>query len=379
MESQDTPLKKTALWQWHKTHGAKLVPFAGYDMPIQYEGVIPEHKAVRQNCGLFDVSHMGVARISGSRATEFLDSCFTRDLAKLSNGKAAYGFFCRENGGTVDDLIIYKSSANEYYLVLNASNKEKDLAYLGAAANSNSVRIESLFDDLALFALQGPKAFELLAKLGLEIGDRKAFSFFDSELLGVPVKIALTGYTGEKGCEIFVANEEAPKIWEGLLQAGETYGIKAIGLAARDTLRTEMGYSLYGHELAEDISPIEADLNWAINFKKALPFHGQAALSLQQKNPPRKLVALMNRSRQAPRPLMNVEDASGKIVGTITSGTYAPSLDYSIGLALVEQNSQAPYSVRLRPDKLVEFEITTRPFYKTATVQQTATVHKTAT
>jgi aminomethyltransferase len=364
MENPSSPLKKTSLWAWHQAHGAKLVPFAGYEMPIQYEGVIPEHKSVRENCGLFDVSHMGVARISGSQATAFLDAYFTRDLSKLSPGKAAYGFFCRENGGTVDDLIVYKSSVNEYYLVLNASNKEKDLAYLCAAKDSNSVRIEALFDDLSLFALQGPKALLLLSELNVDTNSHKAFSFFDTEIFGVSVKIAMTGYTGEKGCEIFVANEDAPKIWEGLLQIGQKYAIKPIGLAARDTLRTEMGYSLYGHELSEEISPVESDLLWAINFKKSIPFLGQAALTTQKDKPKRKLVALMNPSRQAPRPNMSVEDASGKTVGLITSGTYAPSLDYSIGLALVDQNSQAPYSVRIRPDKLVEFKITTRPFLK---------------
>jgi aminomethyltransferase len=307
---------------------------------------------------------MGVARVSGNRATTFLDSCFTRDLSKLSPSKAAYGFFCHQNGGTVDDLIIYKMSDSEYYLVLNASNKEKDLAFLGSQPDSNSVRIESFFDDLSLLALQGPKAFLLLKDLGVELGDRKAFS---ATLAGAKVKIALTGYTGEKGCEIFVPNEDAVQVWESLLRAGEQYGIKPIGLAARDTLRTEMGYSLYGHELTDDISPVEADLVWAINFKKQTPFSGQQALAQQLQNPRRKLIALMNTSRQAPRPNMNVEDANGTVVGHVTSGTYAPSLDFSIGLALVDVQSKAPYSIRIRPDKLVPFELTTRPFYTPVT------------
>jgi aminomethyltransferase len=364
MDAKDSILKKTSLWQWHKDHGAKMLPFAGYDMPIQYAGVIPEHKAVRQACGLFDVSHMGVAKVTGSQATPFLDRCFTRDLSKLASGKASYGFFCRESGGTVDDLIIYKISASEYYLVLNASNKDKDLSFLGSQPESNSVRLQSYFEESSLFALQGPRAFSILAELGIAADSHPTFSFFEASLAQSSVKIALTGYTGERGCEIFVANEDAPRVWNALLQAGEKFGIQPIGLAARDTLRTEMGYSLYGHELTEDISPIEADLAWAVNFKKAIPFVGQRALEAHRQNPRRKLIALKHESRQSPRPNMSVEDPNGRVVGHITSGTYAPSLDCSIGLALVEQNSEGPYSVRLRPDKIVPFEKTTRPFYK---------------
>jgi aminomethyltransferase len=362
--SLKTSLKKTQFFDWHHAAGARMLPFAGYEMPIQYEGVIPEHKTVRNACGLFDVSHMGVARVLGERATTFLDSCFTRDLSKLSNGKASYGFLCRPNGGCVDDLIVYKVSAQEYWLVLNASNKEKDLAYLGSQPQSNSVRLEGLFEEISLVALQGPRAYELLEKCGVAKSLMTPFAFVDAEVLGEKMKIAFTGYTGEKGCEIFLPSDGALEFWKKILAMGESVGLRPIGLAARDTLRTEMGYSLYGHELAEDISPIEAGLAWAVSFKKTADYLGKEALKKQSENPPRKLVCLKSSGRQAPRSGMKICDSQGAERGFVTSGTFAPSLDYAIGMALVDAQSTAPYFVKMREDKLVPFEVTDRPFYK---------------
>ncbi len=368
MDKSGNSLKKTPFHSWHQTACARLLPFAGYEMPIQYEGVIPEHKTVRSHCGIFDVAHMGVAHIQGEQATTFLDSCFTRDLSKLADGKAAYGFFCCPNGGCVDDLIVYKVSSREYFLVLNASNKEKDLAYLGSQPDSNNVRLTSCFDEIALVALQGPKSYELLKKIGVPENEMKAFRFIEAEIFGRPMKIAFTGYTGEAGCEIFVPADTALETWTSLMDVGASLGIRPVGLAARDTLRTEMGYSLYGHELDETISPIEAGLSWAVSFKKSQNFVGRDALLKHAEMPPRILIALKNSGRQAPRAGMKVCDAEGRDVGVITSGTFAPSLEHAIGLALVDSRSSAPYSVKMREDKIVPFHLTDRPFYKRAEV-----------
>lgn len=339
------------------------MPFAGYSMPVQYTGLIDEHQTVRNHVGLFDVSHMGIATCEGAEALEFLNTSVTRDLATVAPGRAAYTLLCRDSGGTVDDLIIYRESPNKFFLVLNASNKEKDFAYLQELkAKFPSVTLKPLFDSYSLLALQGPKAFQLIQKLGFTGELPAPFSFLHTTLAGVPVYMAFTGYTGEKGCEMFVKNENAVALWRALLTDGAPLGIKPIGLGARDTLRTEMGYSLYGHELSEEINPVEAGLSWAIGFKKDA-FKGKAALVKAKEAPQRKLVALSHADKQAPRPDMLVYDASKKLVGKITSGTFAPSLGHVIGLALVEASSAAPYFVDIR-GKLTEFSLTTRPFLK---------------
>jgi len=362
MTEATRPLRKTPLFNWHKAHGARLLPFAGYEMPIQYKGVIPEHEAVRQRAGLFDVSHMGVARVSGSRARAFLEGALTRKLSDLQPGQARYSLLCREDGGTVDDLIVYCFRDDEFWLVLNASNKEKDLAYLGALPGSHEVRLEALFEDLSLFALQGPQAPVILEKLGLKNAAQVApFSFIEAELGGIHVQVAFTGYTGEAGCEIFVAADRSLELWTKILAVGAPLGLEACGLAARDTLRLEMGYSLYGHELLDSINPVEAGLSWAVDWDKT--FVGSAALAKARTTATRKLVALKNTSRQAPRADMRVFDAAGRDCGYVTSGSFAPSLGHAIALALVEKSSEAPYSIEIRNQK-VPFESTRRPFYR---------------
>lgn len=362
-------LRRTPLWASHVKLGARMMPFGGYDMPVQYSGLIDEHQAVRTAAGLFDVAHMGVAKVEGPEARAFLDHACTRSIAKLAPGRAAYTLLCRENGGTVDDLIIYCEREDLFWLVLNAGNKDKDAAYLKSLLGSFKAKFSGPLDEWSLLALQGPKAELVLRALGFGSEWPKPFSFVDAKLGGLAVKVAFTGYTGEPGCEIFVDSARAAELWEKILEAGRPFGLKPAGLGARDTLRTEMGYSLYGHELEEEINPIEAGLSWAVSFDKK--FVGSEALARAKAEPRRKLIALKTASRQAPRGGMPVALGDGRKVGLITSGTFAPSLGYAIGLALVDAASVGPYFVDIR-GKLEAFELTSRPFYSPATRTKTA-------
>lgn len=374
MSTASTPLRQTALHALHQGAGARLVPFAGYDMPVQYKGIMQEHKAVREAAGLFDVSHMGFAKCTGAKAQEFLDFAVTRDLSGLNIGEAAYTLLCKEDGGTIDDLIVYRANQTEFHLILNASNKEADMAQLRALAKNfnDDVKLEGPLDSMSLLALQGPKSAEILQRAGTEGELFKngalppPFHYFEAKIAGVPVRLATTGYTGESGVEIFVASTRAAELWQKLLEAGRPLGLEPCGLGARDTLRTEMGYSLYGHELTEDINPVEAGLSWAVGFAKPR-FMGREAITQAKAAPRRKLIALKNEtSRQAPRPGMNIVDASGRTVGAVTSGTFSPSLGYVIGLGLVEAGAAAPYQIDIRGQQS-PFELTKRPFYKRPT------------
>lgn len=357
-------LKQTPLWNWHIQHKARMLEFAGYDMPIQYTGVVDEHESVRKAAGLFDVSHMGLLRLEGARAVDLLDIALSRNIRKLQSGRAQYALLCHERGGTLDDVIVYAASATEFYIVFNASNKLKDFQHLNGIMLSQQVRMEALFDEASIFALQGPKSFEILAIAGFDANACRPFDFRSAELFGIPVQLAFTGYTGEKGCEIFVSNERAAELWMNLMAKGAALGLKPCGLAARDTLRLEMGYSLYGHELSEDINPIEAGLAWAVDLNKE-DFIGIAPLRSAAERPRRKLVPLKHASKQAPRAGMRVFDSSGSDVGFITSGSLAPSLGYVIGLALVSASAEGPFSVEIRNQK-IPFETTDRPFYSKA-------------
>ena len=246
-------LQRTPLYDIHKELGARLVPFAGFEMPVQYTGLIDEHQTVRTAVGIFDVSHMGIAIVRGPRAREFLNFALTRNILPVETGTAAYSLLCRADGGTIDDLITYCEDEDVFYLVLNASNKVKDLHHLIELNRDHGyqVEIESKFDSLSLLALQGPRAQELLDRLGAGFQLDTAFRFSSVGLgkLPIQVKLASTGYTGEPGCEIFVHNSLVKALWREIMEEGKELGLKAIGLGARDTLRTEMGYSLYGHEL----------------------------------------------------------------------------------------------------------------------------------
>lgn len=358
-------MKKTCLYDEHLAAGARMVDFAGYAMPVQYTGVIAEHQKVREHVGIFDVSHMGWLSVTGKNVIERLNPLFTKDLNLLKTDGALYTLMCNQDGGTIDDLIIYKESDDIIHMVLNASNKEKDFTHMQRYLDSETeISLEPRFDDVSILAVQGPKSIDLLKELGCPI-EYKFMRFGKWNLLGASAWIAFTGYTGEIGAELIVPNAIAKALWSQLLLVGKKYGIAPCGLAARDTLRTEMGYSLYGHELGEDISPVTAGLNWAISWDKP-DFVGKAALLFEKTAPQRKLVCLKADSKRAARPGSPVVDSLGQALGVVTSGTFSPSLGYSIALAMVDAKSDGPYYVPFREDKLL-FEITRRPFYTKAT------------
>lgn len=350
---------KIPLDHLHRELGARMVPFAGFEMPVSYKGIIEEHKCVRERVGLFDISHMGILKISGADTLEFLARTLTRS-PKQEIGRGAYALLCDEKGGTIDDLIFYRVAEDVVYLALNASNKNEDLAWLKSRASGLKIQWESLFETHSLFALQGPRALALLKECGIELDGRPLYATVEGKIADVACRFFVSGYTGEKGCEISCLASGAEKVFRALLKVGESFGIQPIGLGARDTLRTEMGYSLYGHELSRSINPLEAGLGWAVDLTQN--FVGAEVLREYKKNPQRKLIALRNTSlRQAPRSEMKVFDSTGTEVGFITSGTFSPSLGYAIGLAIVSTTSQAPFSVDLRGQK-TPFEQTKRPF-----------------
>jgi len=336
-----TGLKRTPLYDLHKELGAKLVAFAGYEMPVQYEGIIAEHLNVRENAGLFDVSHMGEAFIKGDKAEAFLQTLTTNDLSKISVGQAQYSMMLQEDGGVIDDLIIYKLSQNEFLLILNASNKEKDVNWLKSHL-TDGVEIDDQSEEMALIALQGPKSEEVLNALTpLILSDLKYFHFTRGEVAGKNVLLARTGYTGEKGFELCVPNKDAKAIWQAIMEAGKPFGLKPVGLGARDTLRLEMGLSLYGHEIEKDINPLEAGLGWVVKLSKA-DFIGKKACAQVKENPKRKLVGLKLEGKLIPRQGYDVVNDKDEKVGTICSGTLSPSLNYPIATALVDIKYAGP-------------------------------------
>ena len=354
-------MKKIVLDQLHRELKARMVPFAGFEMPVSYKGIIEEHTAVRKAVGLFDVSHMGILGVSGDGALSFVDSLFSKPASKIPVGKGAYALLCNENGGTLDDLIFYRTGENEVVVALNASNKESDLEWMRKHANDN-VHFESRFETHALFAVQGARAPEFLNAIGVDLNFDQLYNTKICRVAGIKAQYFVSGYTGERGCEISVDNAGAEKLFRFLLESGAPFGIQPTGLGCRDTLRTEMGYSLYGHELNTAINPVEAGLSWAVDFQSN--FIGRDALLAYKENPKRKLIAFQNTtSRQAPRSEMKIFDATGKVCGYVTSGTFSPSLGYVIGMGIVEINTALPITVDMRGNK-VPFEITKRPFYR---------------
>jgi aminomethyltransferase len=305
---------------------------------------------------------MGVLECRGADSRSFLNSVVTRDIAALEPGQAAYSLLCQNDGGCLDDLIVYCLSPDRFWLVLNAGNKVSDLRHIRSVFEARSQRpqleLRSRFEDLALLALQGPESFSVLKRRGLW-SDEPTFRIFESQFQGQTIWISTTGYTGERGVEIAVPSGLAPALWRDLL-ADES--VTPAGLGCRDTLRTEMGYPLYGHEMDSTIHPFEAGLGWAVQLDKS-EFVGQSALKSLKAQPRRKWIGLIHRqSRQAPRAGMDVYDSKNLRVGTVTSGTFAPSLNAPIGMALVSSDSEGPYSVDLRGTKVL-FESCKRPFY----------------
>ncbi|MBI3135145.1 MAG: glycine cleavage system aminomethyltransferase GcvT [Bacteroidetes bacterium] len=359
-------MKNTALTEKHIALGAKMVPFAGYNMPVQYEGVKAEHDCVRNAVGVFDVSHMGEFKLKGAKALDLIQSVTSNDASKMVNGQAQYSCLPNNEGGIVDDLLVYKVNDQEYYLVVNASNIEKDWNWI-SKHNTFGVEMTNQSEATSLLAVQGPKAAAALQSLtDVNLADMKYYTFTVGTFAGVPnVVISATGYTGAGGFELYFDNEHANHIWDAIFKAGAAYGIKPIGLAARDTLRLEMGFCLYGNDINDTTSPIEAGLGWITKFTKE--FTNSANLKAQKEaGVKRKLVAFELVDKGIPRHDYEIVDAGGKKIGIVTSGTMSPSMNIAIGLGYVPTEFSAPGSeifIAVR-DKALKAKVVTLPFYK---------------
>ncbi|MFV9551116.1 glycine cleavage system aminomethyltransferase GcvT [Algibacter sp. PT7-4] len=359
-------MKNTALTETHKSLGAKIVPFAGYNMPVQYEGVNIEHETVRNAVGVFDVSHMGEFLIEGEHALDLIQKVSSNDASKLTIGKAQYSCLPNDEGGIVDDLIIYKIKENTYLLVVNASNIEKDWNWI-SSKNNLGATMRDLSEDYSLLAIQGPKAIEAMQSLTSH--DLSAIKFYNFEVgnfAGIEnVIISATGYTGSGGFEIYCKNNEVKQIWDKVLQAGADFGIKPIGLAARDTLRLEMGYCLYGNDIDDTTSPIEAGLGWITKFTKEFT-NSEALKAEKEHGPERKLIAFELNERGIPRHGYDIVDGNGKKIGVVTSGTMSPSLSKGIGLGYVPTifaNINSKINIQIRKNA-VPATVVKLPFYK---------------
>jgi len=328
-------MKNTALTHIHEELGAKLVPFAGYNMPVSYEGVNAEHETVRSGVGVFDVSHMGEFLITGKDALALVQKVTSNDASKLVDGQAQYSCLPNSDGGIVDDLIVYRLEEEKWLLVVNASNIDKDWAWI-SSHNTMNAEMRNLSEDYSLLAIQGPKAIEAMQSLTSEdLSAIKFYTFKVSDFAGIEhVIISATGYTGSGGFEIYCKNSEVEQVWKKVMEAGAEYGIKPIGLAARDTLRLEMGYCLYGNDIDDTTSPIEAGLGWITKFSKT--FTNSEALEAEKKHgSKRKLVAFEIDERGIPRHGYDIVDSHGVKIGEVTSGTMSPSLGKGIGLGYV--------------------------------------------
>jgi aminomethyltransferase len=360
-------MKNIALHEVHEALGAKIVPFAGFNMPVQYEGVTIEHHTVRESVGVFDVSHMGEFLVEGENALALIQKVTSNDASKLAIGDAQYSCFPNENGGIVDDLICYRIKENTYLLVVNASNIDKDWAWISKYNTNFGATLRNLSDDFSLLAIQGPKAVEAMQSLSsLDLAAIPFYKFKVGDFAGIEhVIISATGYTGAGGFEIYCKNNEVKQIWDAVFEAGKSYGIKPIGLAARDTLRTEMGYCLYGNDIDDTTSPMEAGLGWITKFTKDFVNH-QALAKQKEDKPTRKLVAFEMLEKSIPRHDYEIVDANGKIIGKVTSGTMSPSLGKGIGMGYVSSEFASLGSeifVQIRKNAMPAV-VVKLPFYK---------------
>ncbi|MCM4168904.1 Aminomethyltransferase [Arenibacter antarcticus] len=360
-------MKNTALSKTHEALGAKMVPFAGYNMPVSYEGVNIEHETVRTGVGVFDVSHMGEFLIGGPKALDLIQKVCSNDASKIAIGKAQYSCLPNETGGIVDDLIIYKIKEEQYLLVVNADNIDKDWEHISKYNEEFGAEMRNISGDYSLLAIQGPKAVEAMQKLtSVDLSALKLYTFEVSDFAGIPhVIISATGYTGSGGFEIYCKNEEVQQIWDKVFEAGADFGIKPIGLAARDTLRLEMGYCLYGNDIDDTTSPLETGLGWITKFTK--DFVNSEALAKQKEaGPKRKLIAFELTEKGIPRQGYAIVDKDGNTIGNVTSGTMSPSLSKGIGLGFVPiEISDAGTAIFIQIRKnAVPATIVKLPFYK---------------
>tara|TARA_R110002020_G_scaffold9874_17_gene38461 strand:+ start:8302 stop:9384 length:1083 start_codon:yes stop_codon:yes gene_type:complete len=359
-------MKNTALSHIHEQLGAKMVPFAGYNMPVSYEGVNAEHETVRNAVGVFDVSHMGEFLITGPNALELIQKVCSNDVSKLVDGQAQYNCLPNETDGIVDDLIVYKFEEGKYLLVVNASNIDKDWEWI-SKHNTMGAEMRNLSDDYSLLAIQGPKAVEAMQSLTSEdLSAIKFYHFKVADFAGIEyVIISATGYTGSGGFEIYCKNSEVEQVWNKVMEAGKDFGIKPIGLAARDTLRLEMGYCLYGNDINDTTSPLEAGLGWITKFTKDF-INSENLKKQKEEGVKRKLIGFELNERGIPRHDYEIVDKEGKNIGIVTSGTMAPSLSKGIGMGYVTTENSAPGTeifIQIR-NKPVAATIVKTPFYK---------------
>jgi len=359
-------MKQVALNHVHEALGAKMVPFAGFNMPVQYEGVNIEHDTVRNGVGVFDVSHMGLFKISGPNALALVQKVTSNDASTLINGKAQYSYFPNDNGGVVDDIITYQVNDQEFLMVVNASNIDKDWNWV-TSKNDVNATMENLSDAYSLLAIQGPKAVEAMQSLtDLDLTAIKFYHFETGTFAGVEnVIVSATGYTGSGGFEIYAKNEDIETIWNKVFEAGAAWGIKPIGLAARDTLRLEMGYCLYGNEITDETSPLEAGLGWVTKFTK--DFVNSTNLKAEKEaGVKNKLVGFELIERGIPRHDYEIVDKDGNVIGKVTSGTQSPSLGKGIGMGYVTKEFAPEGSeiyIRIRKNNVLAKVVKT-PFYK---------------
>ncbi len=358
--------QQTPLYDFHKQNGAKFVEFAGWQMPIQYTGILEEHKATREAAGLFDVSHMGEFLIRGTHATKCLDSLLTNDLTSIQEGQALYSPACMENGGVVDDLILYKLADDKIFLCCNAANMTKLGEWLHQHLHNTPCEVENQSSKYAQIALQGPRAMEIMDQLrpgtSTEI---KRFSFLQTDILDTPSIISRTGYTGEDGVEIYCPPDIAQKLAESLQEIGKPVGLQPVGLGARDSLRLEAGYPLYGHEISENRSPIEGGIGWTVKFNKANDFIGKASLLDQKKSPQRsRTIHFITQDKRIAREGTPVF-AEDQQVGEVLSGSYSPMINRGIGSAMVKADipASASFSVQIRNRK-IDIQPATPPLHK---------------
>ena len=359
-------MKNTALTAKHISLGAKMVPFAGYNMPVQYAGINIEHETVRNAVGVFDVSHMGEFILKGDQALELIQKVVSNDASKLFDGKIQYAYLPNLTGGIVDDLLVYRIDEKTYMLVVNASNIEKDWNWI-SQFNTFGVDMKNISERTSLLAVQGPQAAAALQSLTtVNLTEMEYYTFKKGTFAGVEnVLISATGYTGAGGFEIYFDNEHADAIWDAIFKTGEPYGIKPIGLAARDTLRLEMGFCLYGNDIDETTSPIEAGLSWVTKFTK--DFNNSATLLAEKQNGvAKKLVGFEMIERGIPRHDYEIVDADGNIIGKVTSGTQSPSLQKAIGLGYVKTEfakAGEEIFIKIRDNK-IKAQVVKFPFYK---------------
>lgn len=345
-----------------------MAPFAGFDMPVQYSGIIDEHMAVRKRAGLFDVSHMGEVRVTGPEASEFIQRLVTNDITKLYDGKALYTVMCRADGGIVDDLLVYRLEEEDYLLVINASNIESDFAWM-KHQNEAGADLENVSDDVGLIALQGPAAFQILENAtGYDASRLKYYHFERVRLLEhANVMVSRTGYTGESGVELYCDASDTEAFWDALMASGERFGLKPAGLGARDTLRLEAGFCLYGNDITEETNPMEAGLGWLTKLDAGDFIGRQALLQIKEQGPERRLIGFVVTDRGIPRSGYDICAPSGEIIGSVTSGSQSPVLEQGVGLGYVRNEPQftqpgSRVSISVR-GRMLDAEVRKPPFH----------------